>query len=416
MNKFNLIKLGGMIDDMTKHGLIMVAFGILGGLFNYLYQLAMGVLLPTQEYGVLFSLTSLFVILIVVSQAITIAVAKFTSKLVAEGRLGGVNYVWRLFFTKMLLAGIGGFAILALLSPLLSRFLKLDSIIYPIIVFSAIFIVLMLSVNLGTLQGLQKFVPLGSSQVLAGFLRLVLGVFLVQCGFGVQGALTAIPVAFFLVLIFTFLPLRNLLSVRNERVSLPDVRSYAGLTLLAISCVTVLINIDVILAKHYLTATDAGNYSAMSVLGRVAFYAPVGIAAAMFPKTSELFERSGDHRGPFARAMILTVLIAGSVVVVYALFPHHLAQFLFDGKYPLIGTYLATYGLAMGFLAVSFLAMSYLLSLNQTKVAFSLLGVMLLEIFLIVAFHSGIGQMVNVLLACAVLSPFSMLPFFHRHN
>jgi O-antigen/teichoic acid export membrane protein len=178
----------------------------------------------------------------------------------------------------------------------------------------------------------------------------------------------------------------------------------------------VLTNIDVVLAKHYLTASDAGNYSAMSVLGKVAFYAPTTVAAAMFPKTSALFERGEDHRRAFTRAMTLTVLIAGSVVILYTLFPHALTQFLFNGKYHLVGPYLATYGLAMGLLAVSFLAMSYFLSVNQTKVAFSLLGVMLLEIVLIVAFHSGVGQLVKVMFVCGISSIVAMLPFYFRRT
>lgn len=36
-------------DDMTWHGSIMAAFVLLGGLFNYLYQLAMGRMLAPAE-------------------------------------------------------------------------------------------------------------------------------------------------------------------------------------------------------------------------------------------------------------------------------------------------------------------------------------------------------------------------------
>lgn len=78
---------------MTKHSLIMVTFSILAGFFNYLYQLSMGILLTAEQYGILLSLTSFLVIILVFSQSITIAIAKFTSKLKAEGRMGGVNYL-----------------------------------------------------------------------------------------------------------------------------------------------------------------------------------------------------------------------------------------------------------------------------------------------------------------------------------
>jgi len=104
---------------MTRHGMMMVTFAILAGFFMYLYQLSMGILLDPQQYGILFSLTSLFAIITVFSQAINTTVAKFTSKLRAEGRLGGVNYLWHFFLKRTFLIGIATFALLAGLSPLI---------------------------------------------------------------------------------------------------------------------------------------------------------------------------------------------------------------------------------------------------------------------------------------------------------
>lgn len=399
-------------DDMTMHGAVMVTFGMLAGFFNYLYQLSMGILLTPEQYGVLFSLTSLLIIIIVFSRAITITIAKFTSKLKAEGRLGGINYLWHFSLKRTFLIGVAAFLLLAALSPLVCRFLNMDTVLYPIILFSAMLVVLALSVNWGTMQGLQRFLPLGSSQALVGFLKVALGALFVYLGLGICGGLAAIPISFAVVLLLTFLPLRNLSRAGNERIAVGGLRSYAGLTLLAIFCITMLTNVDVVLARHYLSATDAGNYSAISVLGRIAFYAPVGVSLAMFPKTSELFERGGDYRRLFLKAILLTLVIAGGVVLVYSLFPQLVTKFLFNGKYPLIAPYLFIYGLAMALFALSFLVMNYFLSLNQTKVAYPLLGAMLIQFILIALFHSSIAQLVSIMLICGILSIFSMIPFY----
>jgi len=413
---FNFIKQGRTADNMTRHGLTMVAFGALGGLFNYLYQLVMGMLLPAQEYGVLFSLTSLVVILLVFSQAITLAVAKITSKLKVEGRVGGINYLWHFFLKRTLLVSIVAFVVLAAFSPLISGFLNLNNLLYPVIVFSTMLVVLALSVSLGVMQGLQRFFSLGFSQTLVGLLRLGFGVLLVYLGLGIYGGLASIPISFALVLLVAFPLLRNLSHAGNERVAVTGLRSYVGLTLVAIFFFSVLTNVDTILARHYLNATDAGNYSAISVLGRIAFYAPAGVAAAMFPKTSAFFESGGDHRGLFLKAMVLVMLIASSVVLVYGLFPQMVIQFLFAGKYPLIAPYLFAYGLAMALFAFSFLLLNYFLSLNQTKVAYSLLGVTILQLILIAIFHSTIDQLVDIMLICGILSIVAMLPFYLRQR
>lgn len=411
LSKLTLLKDRVIADDVTRDSAIMTAFTLLAGLFNYLYQLSMGILLPAEQYGILFSLTSLLLIIMVFSQTITIALAKFSSTFKAEGRLGGVNYLWRFSLKRTFLIGIVTFALLAGLSPLISRFLNIDNLFYPVILFSAMLGVLPLSVNSGVLQGLQRFLPLGSSQVLLGFLKVALGALLVYLGLGIYGGLSAIPLSYVMVLLFTLFFLRDLPRVGNERVEVAGFRSYTGLVMLAIFSLTMLTNVDVVLAKHYLSATDAANYSTISVLGRIAFYAPAGIAVAMFPKTSELFDSEGNRR-IFLRALLLTLLITSGVLLVYALFSQFIVQFLFGSKYPLVAPYVFTYGVAMALFAFALLMMRYLLSINRTKVAYSLLGVVLAQLVLIGFFHSGITQLVNIMFISSILCIISMLPLY----
>jgi len=75
-------------DSMTRDGLIMVVFGVLAGLFNYLYQLSMGVMLTPAEYGTLLSLASLFMIISWVPFSLQTPVAKVASLLRANQDMG----------------------------------------------------------------------------------------------------------------------------------------------------------------------------------------------------------------------------------------------------------------------------------------------------------------------------------------
>ena len=212
------------------------------------------------------------------------------------------------------------------------------------------------------------------------------------------------------------MPLRNLRRLGKERIELGGVGSYAGLSLLAIFAITVLTNVDVVLAKHYLAPTDAGSYAIISVLGRIAFYAPIGIALAMFPKTSESFENGGNHQRLFFRAGSLTLIVVVIICVIYALFPDTVIRFLFSDKYALVAPHLFRYGLGMSFFALSYLAMSYFLSLGKTMVAYPLLAVMFLQVGLIGLLHSSIAQLVNIMLICGSVSLVLMFPFFLKRR
>ncbi len=410
--RLSLIKQRAKADDLTRHSTIMVAFGLAAGAFNYLYQLAMGMLLTPAQYGILFSLTSLLTITMIMSQAFQTSITKFTAKFNAQNNPGGVSYLWKFSLRRTILLGSVLFLILTGLTPLISGFLNIDNGWYLVVPFSSLILAFALPVNWGVLQGLQRFLPLGFSAALWALLKLFLAILLVYLGLEIYGGLIAFPLAYFIVFLVTLLSLKDLARGGNQKSELGGLFSYTGLTFLAIFSFAVLTNIDVILAKHYLSPESMGNYSAISVLGRIVLYAPAGVAVAMFPKTSGLFEVGGKTRFLLRKAAIYTLLIGGGVAIVYLLCPHFIVGSLFGDKYPLATPFLFKYGLAMFFFALSFLVVNYSLSLNQAKIAYPLLVVIILELGLISLFHSSITQIVNVVLLCGIISFVSVIPFY----
>ena len=79
-------------DDMMRHGLMMAFFMALANFGGYLYYLFLGIFLTAEEYGILFSLSSLFVIVTILSDNLfRTTIAKFTSKFKGENALGKAN-------------------------------------------------------------------------------------------------------------------------------------------------------------------------------------------------------------------------------------------------------------------------------------------------------------------------------------
>ena len=270
-----------MTDDMTRHGTIMVAFGLTAGLINYGFQLTMARMLTPAQFGTLSSLLSLLVILSIFSSAVNTSITKFASMFKAQGRLGKISYLWRSYLKRTLLIGLGSFLLLSALSPLISNFLNIDNNWYLIILFFSLILVFALPVNYGILRGLQRFVPLGSSNTLVAFLKFTLGALLVYLGLGVYGGLSGFVIAELVVFAVTIFFLRDLTRVGSEKVNIRGFHSYTALAVLAIAAFTILTYVDVILVKHYFDPEIAGNYSAIATLGKVALIAPGGIAVAM---------------------------------------------------------------------------------------------------------------------------------------
>jgi len=404
-------------DDMARHGIMMAAFGFSLGLFNYLYQLAMGRMLQPDDYGILMSLTSLYLIVSIFSLAIRTAMAKFISKYHAEGNMRAASSLWWRYLKHTLILGVVAFIVAALLSPAISGFLRIGNFWYPLVLFSSLILAFVVPVNYGTLNGLHRFFQLGWATNLWALLKLVLAIVLIKIGFGLYGGLIPFLLAFIVIFIITLSLLKDLRGGNAEKVEIVGFRSYLGLSFIAVLAYTVLTNVDVVLVKHFLSAEQAGNYAAIAALGRAALFAPMGIALAMFPKVSGLHEMGKSHRPVLLMAVLLTLLISGTIVVIYWIAPQFVIGFLGRDefgvlKYALAVPHLSKYALAMILFAVSFIIMNYSLSINRIRIAYPFVAVAFLQVVLILYFHADIAQVVNVMLVSAGVCLIAVLAFY----
>lgn len=416
MKGLSALKRRVIADDVARHGALMVLSGLLVGLFGYLYQFSMGVMLPADQYGTLFSLISLSMVVAMFTQTFQTSTSRFVSMLKIEGNAGKVRYLWMSSFRRSMLVGLLLFLLLALVSPLLASFLKIENEWYFVLLFSSLIFSMALSVNQGVLQGLQRFVPLGFTQVLGSVLKFALGILLVGLGLGVNGGLLPfliVGVGLFAVSLYF---IGDVAKTTSQKYDIVGLSSYTGWTLFAVFAFAMVTNVDVILGKHYLSPDGAGDFAAISVLGRMALYAPMGIGVAMFPKTSELFESGGDAPRVLRRAGLYTLLLGAAVIVAYCLLSSFIIDFVFDGKYHIGLVEIVKYSSAMLLFSLSFLLMNYFLSTNRTRVAFVLGGALGLEVILVYLFHSSAARIVDMVLISGVACLCPMLIMYWRNR
>lgn len=405
-----------MADEVARHGALMVLSGLLVGLFGYLYQLFMGVMLPADQYGTLFSLISLSMIIAMFTQTFQTSTSRFTSNLRVQGSTSKVRYLWLWALKRSILFGLLLFLLLASVTPLLADFLNIHNEWYFILLFSSLVFSIALSVNQGVLQGLQRFLPLGLTQVLGSVLKFAFGVLFVHFGLGVSGGLMPFLVVGVAVFVVSLFFISDVIGTASEKYDIVGLSSYTGWTLFAICAFAMLTNVDVILAKHYLSPDSAGDLSAISVLGRMALYAPMGIGVAMFPKTSELFDGGGDAPKVLGRAMLYTILLGGVVIIAYCVLSRFIIDSVFDGKYDITMSDIVKYSSGMLVFSLSFLLMNYFLSMKQMKVVAGLVLAFCLELALVIVFHSSVGQIVDVVLISSVACLCPMLFMYWRNR
>ncbi len=234
-----------------------------------------------------------------------------------------------------------GAAVLIAARPV-AAFLHTDDLTSVALTGMAIWLSLLAAVGYGALQGSSRFALLGAGLITASAGRLVLGGALLWWGFGIDGAMLGLALGLGVSACIALAPFARSALRRSPASVLPATSLLAAL--LASVAIAMPTSADVLLARHYFSAGEAGAYAAVSVLGKVVIFGPLAISLIFFP----LFvrdESEGRATLPLFRLGLLatagvSVPLTAVVVALGALAPTVLLRG-YDTSFLFLATYLA---------------------------------------------------------------------------
>jgi O-antigen/teichoic acid export membrane protein len=381
----------------------MVGGSMLANVLNYIYHLAMGRILGPVDYGVLASLFSILYIVSIVPTSTSVAIVKFISSSVNKEKTASVYFaVRKLIFVVALVVAV----LVAIASPVIADFLHIENILLVVLISPILFFSFITLVNQSTSQGLLKFMGFILPAVVSSVVKLVLGIALVLIGWSVLGAIWAIVIG---ALVAYFVSLPFVKKIRETKISgmkynIRPFLSYSLPVLLQALAFTSIFTVDVILAKHFLTAFDAGIYAALSTLGKIIYFASSPITAVMFPVVAGRSVRGEKYTKIFLASLGLTLLISVSIVLLYYLFPNVAIGMLYGKEYLSAKLDLIWMGLFILIYTLSMLLVNFLLSLGKTRAVIFPVIASVVQVGLIWRFHSNIREIIQVsLIACSFI-------------
>lgn len=365
-----------------------------GNAANYFFQFLMGRYLSIEDYGAMNALLSVVTSITLPTSAVMIVVAKYASTYSARGEKDGMSSLYTGSIKKVSAIAVVITAAFVLLSGVMRAYLKIDDTTSVLILSIGVLGSFILTVNFGMLQGMQRFYWLGAGMGLSGVARLLLAVVFVLIGARLNGALLATVLPYLLMFAVTVVPLRAYISGTKTGFRHEQVLSYS-VPVLAASCLfAFLSNADVIMAKHFLPARDAGIYAAVAVLGKTMFYLPSSFALAVFPMVSVSDALNGDSFKILDRALLFTAAMCAAVLVLFVAVPERIIGGLFGGRFVAGSGLLKYYGAAMFCLAVVSIIISFNLARGKTAFIYSLAAGCVMLVVIINIFHADISQVV----------------------
>lgn len=385
-----------LVKNQLVKGSATLFLGNLAGNFgNYLYHLVMGRMLGPSDYGALESVISLVYIFGIPLMALNLAVIKIVSRLRGQKQEAKIASFYHHLNRQIFWVGLISGLFLSFFSPLIKNFLHLDSL-WPILmtVFYS-FIWIFVGINSSVLNALLKFPQVSLINIIAAFSKLIMAIILVWLGFSVLGATGA----FFLGSLLSFLFSRHALArlIQNQKKSAPllKIKDIARQTfpffILTLSF-TSLYTVDVILARHFLSADQAGFYAALSVLGKIIFFATQPVILVMFPLVTARHAAGEDYQKLFFLGLFLVFLISLGVTGVYLLFPELMVKIPFGSQYLSAAKHLVIFGLFLSFHSLGFLVANFFLSLSQNQAAVLPVFAAALQALLVTLFHQSLTQ------------------------
>jgi len=397
--------LGGLARSDTGRAAGLAGAVMAANVIALVFTIVFARVLESDGYGSLAALVSAFLILSVPGSALQMTVAREVSRGVAAGDRHPAAGVWGW------LATLGGIALGVTLASILARDWLAAAIGVDELPWAAAATLpagclwLILSVQRGALQGLQRYRLVGASVVIEAAARLLAGLALVGAGLGVTGAFLGTAASLLGVAIVLAIPLLRAAGPHHEHHERPlrELVGRAWAPVAGLSLIAVLQNIDVIVVKHVAEESAAGAYAAAAVVAKGIIWLAVGLGLYLLPEAARRTRMGIDARPVLVRTLALTALTAVPAFLLYSVAARPLLVAVFGEEYGQAAGALPWLALAMSLLACAYLSVQYLLALERANFLWALAVAALLEPLLLQATGTRLTAIALTLLGLQVV-------------
>lgn len=386
--------------------------------FSYLFNMLMGRMLGPAQYGEMAAILSLLMIMSVAGSVIMTTTMFYVGEMYGLGNFAGIKKLFQIFTKYVFSLSLLFFLIGTVLARPIADFFSITHIVPVIIAFSSFVFGFIILINRGILQGTQRFVAFSLTSILEMILRVSVAVLLVKIGFALGGAIAATVIASATTYFVTLWPLSKLWQKADTSVPAQfhfnekEILAYIGPVFISTLILTTLLNLDVILVKHYFSTDQAGLYAAISTVGKIILYLTSPIISVMFPMILEKKSQGKKHFHMLFFSLALTAIAALLVLSIYSVAPSLVINILYGKSYLTLYYLLPKIGIFVLFYTLVNLLANYFLAIkNFVFLVFMVLALPLVIIWSSL-YHGSIEAIIRVFTISNVLLFVAMIGYY----
>lgn len=218
----------------------------------------------------------------------------------------------------------------------------------------ALFSAIVSPVSKGFLLGFEKIFVFNILIFLEAILKFGMGIVTVNMGLDITLPILAnsLPSLVTMLLVLPFIR-SNIVKMVPKPLSI-DYRN-----LLLIFVTFFLINMPYTLDLVLVNPEFRASYGALSLVGKIVYFASITIASVMFSRLANVKERL--RKRTLYISLLFSLVTGLAISLIYYIYSSAIVDLVFGGLYMEIAPYLVVYGFAMTFYAVSYMVVNYLL-------------------------------------------------------
>ncbi|HEV7978663.1 polysaccharide biosynthesis protein [Amycolatopsis sp.] len=371
----------------TRVAAILVSLALAGNnAASYLLSLVAARVLVPGAFGELSSLLAVLVVGVVPAMGLQTLVALR----VARGKAASPGQLMALGLTTSAIVTAAGL----LAAPLLVLLLHLDSVAPALWLAATLAPLTLLGVFHGMVQGAGRFAVLSGLLALEGVAKVggsLLGLVLAR---DATGALAGSALGAFVVVIAGWLICGRPLAERTGKRSTREIVH----TTQAMLALVLLVNLDLVLARHTLPATEAGEYALGAIITKIAYWLPQAVGVLVLPR----FADPADRRRVLPFALAICAALDALVLGVALIFGPALLPFIGGQAYAGTTMPIWPFALTGSLLAMVQILLFSRLAANDRRVTALMWAAVVVETVLVTTWlHASATQVVTVT-ACTV--------------
>lgn len=403
---------------LIKGSTIIFIGGNIANVFVWLFNLILGRFFTPTDYGIYATLISFLAIFGIFPSTFISSFAKFAAVYKAQNDRKKINILIHNGFRIVFVFATLVLVLLTIFISQISSFLNMSDLFLLFLIFLSLFLSIIISLPIGILTGEMRLYVLSLVSICSPFFKIIIGFTFLFLGFKVLGVIFAMLISSAITFIFLLLLFRknfhkeNILS-EDKKIFISTFRKYSFGFLLSSIGITILTSSDMIFVKHYFSSQEAGQYAALSVMGRSIFYLTGPIYAVFFPLIAQKKEKKENIHNTLFLAVIIISLVSVTLSFIYFIFPSIVLNIFFPIKeYKMLSTYLGPFSLYIIIFSIAMLFNSFLLSIGKTGVYKINLVVSAIFILLMYVLHDSFYQIIGVLFGTSLLLLTSHLLYY----